>query len=98
MNKATDQASRYFCERMKFHPLFHSKQKQAWTTTDQKYLIENYHIDGPEHVSLVLERTIHTVMQRAFELRKKGIMSKPEKRSYSKRIRSISESENVMSC
>lgn len=71
--------------RMNYNPLFHCKQKQSWTTTDQKYLIDNYEIDGPEAVSLALERTMHTVMQRACELRKKGLMEKPVKKVFHKR-------------
>jgi hypothetical protein len=73
---------------MKFHPDFHGKQGTPWTTADEKYLIENYATDGPEQVSLALERTIHTVMTRAYELRKAGRMIKPTKRTNVKRSRS----------
>lgn len=62
--------------RMKYHPDFHSKHKTAWTYADEKYLIERYAIDGPEDVSLVLERTIGVVMTRANLLRKQGKMPK----------------------
>lgn len=72
--------------RMNYHPEFHGKQGEPWTTTDEKYLIENYEILGPEQVSLAMERTIHTVMTRAYELRKAGRMSKPAKKQSSKRI------------
>lgn len=72
-------------KRMNYNPVFHGKQKQPWTTTDQKYLIDNYERDGPEEVSFALERTIHTVMQRACELRRRGVMAKPATRSYHKR-------------
>lgn len=71
--------------RMNYNPDFHCKQKQPWTTTDQQYLIDNYVVDGPEAVNLALERTIHTVMQRACELRKKGLMAQPTKKSHHKR-------------
>jgi len=74
--------------RMNYHPEFHGKQKTPWTTTDQKYLIENYYLLGPEQVSFELERTIHTVMQRASELRQKGLLKPPDKRIYHKRMRS----------
>lgn len=75
--------------RMNFHPDYHGKQKTPWTTSDEKYLIENYAAIGPEQVSLALERTIHTVMTRAYALRKDGRMAKPAaKRNYSKRTRS----------
>jgi len=72
--------------RMNYHPEIHCKQNTPWTTADQKYLIESYESIGPEQVSLALERTIHTVMTRAYELRKQGVMPKPCKKSYHKRI------------
>lgn len=75
--------------RMNYHPEFHGKQKMSWSTTDQKFLIENYATLGPEQISLTLERTIHTVMTRAYELRKKGLMPKPAKRTNCKRLRSL---------
>lgn len=65
--------------RMQYHPEFHAKHKQPWTTTDQAFLIENYDTMGPEKVSLALERTIHTVYQRVCYLRRVGIMPKPAK-------------------
>lgn len=64
--------------RMQYHPAFHAKQKLPWTTLDERYLMENYEKLGPEEVSFALERTIHTVMTRAYQLRKKGIMQKPK--------------------
>ncbi len=75
--------------RMNYHPEFHSKQKTHWTVADQKYLIENYELFGPEQISLALERTIHTVMTRAYELRKQGAMKKPSKKRCHKRVRSL---------
>lgn len=75
--------------RMNYHPEFHGKQKQPWSTTDQKFLIENYDRLGPEQVSLELERTIHTVMTRAYELRKKGLMPRPKKPTWHRRMRSV---------
>lgn len=73
--------------RMNYHPELHGKQKMPWTVIDQKYLIENYDLLGPEQLSFDLERTIHTVMQRACQLRKQGMMTKPAKRNYHKRMR-----------
>ncbi|MCG6387530.1 hypothetical protein [Vibrio fluvialis] len=73
--------------RMKYHPELHKKQGTPWTTTDEKYLINHYATMGAEEVSFALERTIHTVMTRAYELRKKGLMSKPAKRKNHRRIR-----------
>lgn len=65
--------------RMQYHPEFHDKHKRPWTAPDQKYLIENYELLGPEQISLELERTVDTVMRRASDLRKQGLMSKPKK-------------------
>jgi len=73
--------------RMNFHPELHPNQKMPWSTTDQKYLIENYEKFGPEQISLELGRTIHTVMTRAYELRKKGVMPKRTKRTTHKRMK-----------
>lgn len=64
--------------RLKFHPEYHAKQGTPWTVQDQQYLIEHYDSQGPEAVSFAVERTIQTVMQRAYELRKSGKMEKPK--------------------
>jgi len=72
--------------RMNYNPEYHANHKKDWTVQDQKYLIENYALLGPEQVSFALERTIHTVQSRAYELRKAGLMAKPVKRTNSKRI------------
>ncbi len=61
--------------RMRYHPEIHTNQGRPWLASDEKYLIEYYEKLGPEEVSLSLGRTIHTVMTRAYELRKKGQMS-----------------------
>lgn len=73
--------------RMNFHPEIHLRQMEPWTVKDQAYLVENYALLGPEKVSFALERTIHTVMTRAYELRKKGDMPKATKRVIHKRLR-----------
>jgi len=73
--------------RMNFHPDYHGKQKMPWTTADEKFLVDNYEAMGPEQVSLALERTIHTVMTRAYQLRKSGRMARPAKKTYTKRSR-----------
>ncbi|AMO55665.1 hypothetical protein GZ77_08955 [Endozoicomonas montiporae] len=62
--------------RMNYHPDFHFNQKKPWTTTDEKFLIDMYERIGPDQVSLYLGRTIHTVMTRAYQLRKNGLMPK----------------------
>lgn len=62
--------------RMQYHPDFHPNHQTPWKYSDEKYLIENYALDGPEAVSLALGRTIHVVMQRACQLRKEGKMAR----------------------
>ena len=73
--------------RMNYHPEFHPNQGTPWTTTDQNYLIEFYEKLGPEQVSLELGRTIHTVMTRAYELRKRGVTPKAAGKTYHRRTR-----------
>ncbi|SED37168.1 hypothetical protein SAMN05216178_6979 [Pseudomonas saponiphila] len=73
--------------RMNYHPDFHPNQGAPWTTKDQQYLIQYYEKLGPEQVSLELGRTIHTVMTRAYELRKRGEMPKPAVKTYHRRMR-----------
>lgn len=62
--------------RMQYHPEIHTKQGTPWTTTDQNYLIKFYEKIGPDQMSHELGRTIHTVMNRAYILRKQGLMPK----------------------
>jgi len=72
--------------RLVYTPELFPKRGLPWTTLDQKYLIENYELLGPEAVSLALERPTVGVMQRVSELRKKGLMAYPKKRVCHKRI------------
>ena len=74
--------------RMKYDAQLHAKHGTPWTTADERYLIENYEAHGPEFVSLALERTIKTVMQRATELRRKKQMPKPSHKKH-KRLRAL---------
>jgi hypothetical protein len=60
--------------RMNYHPDYHANHKLPWSVEDTQYLIDNYDKIGPEEISLTLERTIHTVMTRAYELRRSGQM------------------------
>ena len=60
--------------RMNYHPSYHSNHGKPWLTADEKYLIEMYEKIGADQVAMTLERTIKTVMDRACELRKKGLM------------------------
>ena len=62
--------------RMAYHPDYHPNHKKPFKTSEQKYLIENYAIHGPETVALALGRTIGGVMTRANALRKAGQMPK----------------------
>lgn len=71
--------------RMQYHPDFHTRHKEPWTTSEQKFLIENYTIMGPEAVALALGRAIGVVMTRAYNLRKRGLM--PKRKDGDKRFR-----------
>ncbi|PNI01202.1 hypothetical protein C1N32_20790 [Vibrio diazotrophicus] len=73
--------------RMQYHPDFHGKHGTPWLMEDQTFLIENYEELGAEQVSFALERTIHTIMTRVYELRKEGLMAKPTKRAHHRRMR-----------
>jgi len=66
--------------RMNYHPDYHDKNKQPWMAADQKFLIDNYYLMGPEQVSFALGRTIHTIMTRAYKLRKSGSLVKQNTR------------------
>ncbi len=72
--------------RMQYHPDYHAKHGTPWTTVDEKFLIDNYEAIGPEQISFALERTIHTITTRAYELRKKGVMKKPAKKLNHRRL------------
>ena len=72
--------------RLGYTPELHARHGRAWTTTDEKFLIENYVSMGPEAVCLALERTIHTVMTRVYVLRKRGQMPKPTTKTLHKRM------------
>lgn len=78
--------------RMNYHPAFHAKHKTPWLVADQKYLIDNYAVMGPDQLSFALERTIHTIMSRAYELRRDGFMKSVDssaKRMTHKRTRNL---------
>lgn len=62
--------------RMKYHPEYHARHCKPWTTTEQKYLIENYESQGAVRVAMALERTVATVADKACKLRKQGLMPK----------------------
>ena len=73
--------------RMNFCPEIHFNQGKPWLVSDEKYLIECYEKLGPDQVSMALGRTIHTVMTRAYELRKKGSMPKRTSKTSHRRTR-----------
>ncbi|MFT7109907.1 MAG: hypothetical protein ACI843_001574 [Psychrobacter glaciei] len=60
--------------RVKYNPQLHPNHKKPWTTHEQKYLIDFYGKDKPADISLALGRTIGTVMDRACDLRKQGLI------------------------
>lgn len=71
--------------RLQYHPDIHVNHGMPWLASDNQYLIEHYNTAGPEEMSIELGRTIHTIMQRVCELRKQGLMDKPNKRVNKKR-------------
>lgn len=72
-------------DRMNYHPDFHENHKKPWLVSDEKFLIDNYELLGPEQISFELGRTIHVVMTRAYQLRKSGQMKKRTSRKTFKR-------------
>lgn len=77
--------------RMRYHPAYHPNHGRAWTTADEQYLIECYDALGPEALSFALGRTIHTVMTRAYALRKQGRLATPTSRRYHRRLHATPE-------
>ena len=75
------------CGRMQYHPDLHRNHGKPWTVQDEKYLIDNYELLGPEECSFSLERTIHTIMNRVYELRNKGEMPKATRRRNHRRMK-----------
>lgn len=73
--------------RMVFNPEFHSKSGTVWSKEDLEYLKDWYDIVGPEELSYALDRTIKSVMQKAAVLRKKGVMFKPAKQVWTRKIK-----------
>ncbi|TKF97352.1 hypothetical protein, partial [Vibrio sp. F13] len=76
-------------------PDYHPNHGLPWKTSEQKYLIDRYVVDGPEQVSFALGRTIHTIMAKAWELRKLGVMPKPTKVPHHRRVQKESQHENA---
>lgn len=62
--------------RMRYNPEIHFSHGKPWLIADQNYLVDFYEKLGPSQISFDLGRTIHTVMDRACGLRKKGLMAK----------------------
>lgn len=56
-----------------------------WTTSEQKFLIENYEELGAEKMSLQLNRSYKSVAQRVCELRAGGLMRQPIRRTTRRR-------------
>lgn len=72
--------------RMRYNPEFHFNQGKPWDSQDKEYLIRWYDIIGMEEMSLALGRTEATLTGKVSELRKAGIMIKPKKKVYCRRI------------
>lgn len=72
--------------KMKYHPDYHGKHGTPWSYNDLQYLIKWYYIIGPEEMSFALERTMTTVSHKAKELTKQGVMIKPVKSNWHRRI------------
>jgi hypothetical protein len=52
---------------------------KGWTRSEINYLKEHYVSDGPEVIAIHLNRSLASVMTRAYMLRKDGDLEKPEK-------------------
>ncbi|AJA42501.1 hypothetical protein phiCT453A_11 (endogenous virus) [Clostridium phage phiCT453A] len=75
--------------RAKYNPFIHRNTGKPWSNTDLNYLINWYDIIGPDEMSFALERTIATVMNKVYTLRKKGVMDKHKRIRNCKRVRSM---------
>ncbi|MAK90438.1 MAG: hypothetical protein CMI13_04270 [Oleibacter sp.] len=70
---------------LKFNHELHGSHGCAWTTSEEKYLIQHYYSDGVQAVALALARTDIAVQQRAADLRKAGRLIRPKIVTYKKR-------------
>lgn len=91
MKGSTQEVSYDRYGRMQYHPDYHPNHGKPWKQPDQVYLIQRYDLDGSEQVSFALGRTIHTVMTRAYELRKAGLMPKPATQIHHRCLRGLGE-------
>ena len=60
--------------RMLYDPKIHFNQCKSWSEEDLNYLVEWLDKIGIEEMSFALGRTENTIMNKACQLRKKGIM------------------------
>lgn len=72
--------------RMKYNPELHPNQGKSWNVEDLNYLIEWLEIIGYEEMSLALGRSEITLRDKVFNLRKKGLMEKPNKKIHHQRL------------
>ena len=72
--------------RMKLNPEFHHAHGQPYTTSEFKYLIENFELVGAETMALELGRTENSITSKVCKLRKAGLMPKPVNKKYRKRV------------
>lgn len=67
-----------------YHPDYHEKHNSAWTTAEERYLIDNYSAVGLEQMSLELGRTVNSISSKVGKLREAGRMGKAS--MYHKRL------------
>lgn len=60
--------------RMRYNPSYHDTQGKPWTEEDINYLIEWYDKIQVDEMSFAIGKTIPIIQQKAYILRKKGIM------------------------
>lgn len=72
--------------RMKYNPAYHENTGKPWESDDLNYLINWYYKIGPDEMMFALGRPATTICGKVNELKKKGLMKKPVKRIFNKRI------------
>lgn len=59
-------------KRMKYNNEFHDKHGQPWTVQELSYLCKMYSSMKKEDLSMALGRTHSTVLNKAYDLKRKG--------------------------
>ena len=73
--------------RMKYSPELHPNQGKTWEQEDLEYLKEFYYKIGALEMSLALERSETSILEKVSRLVRAGEMVAPEKRTRVKRWR-----------